>query len=269
MPGEIFPPADGFLMNRKFALKNSVNYSAVIFSLFIFFSFNGKEPGSPSKTIIIIPYQRTMHISDADADIAEVSRLSVRQVRLLLRASVSEKISFAIRDNFGVRLLTEMGAAREKDDLGNFYDSENFVLSKLESESSAATADTAPGSNPYFSIFKKNNSADYNSSYMNVSMSKPVLLQKLANDYEADYFLVMTQLEIKTNYNECIDIASGIYRREFRLHYAVFDAGGNQSGGGYASVETGSDMNSVNKITANVFPELVKKVCSNVSLLIK
>ena len=255
-------------MNISNSSNRFLKFFGLFFLLLIVFSFQEKQSGAPSKTIIVIPYQRMMHISDADAEIADVSKISVKQVRIHMRNSITEKISFALRDNFGVRLLTEIGTTREKDDLNNFYDSENFSLCKMEAANQTANSNADGRNNPYFSIFKKNNSIDYNASYMNVSLSKPVLFQTIANDYEADYFLVLTQLEIKTHYDECFNIADKIFRRELRLHYAFFDAGGNQLGGSYASIEAASDMNTINRITQDVFPLLVKKVSDKVSMLI-
>ena len=256
-------------MNSRYNFNFFQKVFAVNFSLLLFFSFTGNNAEAPSKTIILIPYQKIMHLSDADEDIADNSKINVRLVKLLMRNSVTEQITFALRDQIGVRLLSETGTSRERDDLDNFLSSEILFLSDSDSVNPSLTADTSNGSNPYFNVFRKNKSPDYNSSFMNVSLSKPVLFQKLSNDYDTDYFLVLTQLEIKTHYNDCIDIANKIYRREFRLHYAFFDAAGNLARGGYVSAYAGSDMNSITRITGNVFPELVKKVSDKVKTLIK
>jgi hypothetical protein len=77
--------------------------------------------------------------------------------------------------------------------------------------------------------------------------------------------VVLTQFEIKTHYNECIDIANRVFRREFLMHFSVFDAQGNQTGGTAVSYDADSNINSINKITASVFPELVEKICAHVS----
>lgn len=158
-----------------------------------------------------------------------------------------------------------MGTAKEKDDLNNFYDSEGFYLSSPDTSRRNFINVFADSENPYFSIFKENSSPDYASSYMNVSLSKPVLFKELSAEYQADYFVVLTQFEIKTHYNECIDISNRIFRREFLVHFSVFDAEGRQTGGTAVSHDTGSDINSVNKIAYSVFPELVEKICTHVA----
>jgi hypothetical protein len=246
-------------MNSVFTFDFLRKLFALCIAVLLCVSFTSKKPGEPSRTVILVPYQRMMHLSDADEEIAEHSKLSVKQLRLHMRNFLTERMSVALRDQYGVRLLTEIGTAKEKNDLQDFYDSENLFLSARGSTSDMASADSAQR-NPYFGIFKENKKPGYDASYMNVSLSKPVLFQTVANDYEADYFLVLTQLEIKTHYNECIDIASRIFRREFRLHYAVFDAGGNQLGGNYVSADLGSGVRNINQISESVFADLVRKV---------
>jgi hypothetical protein len=246
----------------KLILKTIFLFSGIL----ILSSFTHTFHGDNSKTILFVPYQPMMHLSDADADIAENSKVNVQWVRVLLRNSLNEKLMLRFREKFYVRQLLEMGTANEKDDLNNFYDSESFYLSSRDTTKKNPVNEVASSSgNPYFGIFGKSSRPDYASSYMNVSLSKPVLFKELSEEYEASYFVVLTQLEIKTHYNECIDIANRVFRREFLVHFSVFDAQGNQTGGTAVSYEADSNINSINKITASVFPELVEKIRAHVS----
>ena len=228
-------------------------------------SFTSIFHGDNSKTILFVPYQPMMHLSDADGEVAENSKVNVRQVRVLMRNALNEKLTLRLRENFYVRQLLEIGTANEKDDLNNFYDSENFYLSSRDTTQKSTVNEVASSGNPYFGIFGKNPRPDYAASYMNVSLSKPVLFKELSGAYEANYFVVLTQLEIKTHYNECIDIANRVFRREFLVHFSVFDADGNQTSGTAVSYDADSNINSINKITAGVFPELVEEICAHVS----
>jgi hypothetical protein len=255
-------------MNSVFTFDFLRKLFALSIPVLLFVSFTSKKPGEPSKTVILIPYQRMMHLSDADDEIAEHSKLGIKQLRMHMRNFLTERMSVALRDQYTVRMLTEAGTAKEKNDLQNFYDTGNYFLSGKGSSSDVAAADSSQ-KHPYFSIFKENKKPVYDESYMNVSLSKPILFQTIANDYDADYFLVLTQLEIKTHYDECIDIASRIFRREFRLHYAVFDAGGNQLGGSYASADLGSGVKNINQISESVFADLVRKVKDDVVSVIR
>ena len=53
------------------------------------------------------------------------------------------------------------------------------------------------------------------------------LFKELNEQYNADIFVFITQMEIKTNYKTCLDIANKIYRREVMLHFSVYDINGN------------------------------------------
>src|SRR5689334_17285574 len=120
--------------------------------------------GDNSKTILFVPYQPMMHLSDADAEIAENSKVNVRQVRVLMRNALNEKLTRRLRENFYVRQLLEIGTADEKDDLNNFYDSESFYLSSRDTTKKSAGTEVASTDNPYFGIFGKSSRPDYASS---------------------------------------------------------------------------------------------------------
>lgn len=242
-----------------------LKFAFITAALAALFSFTHKFPGDPEKTVLLIPYQPIMHLSDADAEIAARSGINVRQVRAVMRNSLTERLALKLRENFYVRHLTEAGTVKEKNDLNNFYDSESFYLTSRDTGRKLFAGEPAHGENPYFGIFQNNSAPAYESSYMNVSLSKPILFEELSATYEADYFLVLTQLEIKTHYDECVDIANRVFRREFLLHFAIFDTRGNQTGGNAVSYEAGSDVNTINKITYNIFPELVTQICRHVS----
>jgi hypothetical protein len=226
-------------------------------------SFTNIFHGDNSKTILFIPYQPVMHLSDADADIAENSKVNVQRVRVLMRNAINERLIRKLRENFCVRQLMEIGTA--KDDLNNFFDSESFYLSSRDTTRKNSGSEVASAGNPYFGIFGKSSRPDYASSYMNVSLSKPVLFKELSSEYEADYFVVLTQFEIKTQYTECIDIANRIFRREFLVHFSVFDAEGNQTAGTAVSYDAGPEMSSIIKISGSVFPELAEKISAHVT----
>jgi len=245
-------------------MKILLKISLLFIGLGVLPSYKNASPGT-SKTILFIPYQPIMHLSDADADIAEYSGINVRQVKVVLRNNLTQRLLLRLREDFYVRQLTEMGTTKEKDDLNNFYDSENFYLSSCDTSRKNSTNDIASSENPYFGIFQKNSSLNYASSYMNVSLGKPVLFKELSAEYEANYFLVLTQFEIKTHYNECVDIANHVSHREFLVHFSVFDAEGNQTGGTAVSYDAGSDITGVNKISDTVFPELVEKIFAQVA----
>jgi len=239
---------------------------AFLFAGFIFLSsFTNTCEVGPGKTILFIPYQPMMHLSDADADIAKHSGIKVPQARVQMRDALKERLMLRMQENFSVKELAETGTYTEENNLNDFYDLEGFYLSSLDTDKKNSATILADAENPYFGIFKGKTSPDYASSYMNVALRKPALFQKLASEYEAEYFVVLTQFEIKTYYGECINIANRVFRREFLVHFAVFNAQGEQTGGTAVSYEAGSDVNTVNKISADVFPGLAEKVCAYLS----
>ena len=44
----------------------------------------------------------------------------------------------------------------------------------------------------------------------------------LSEKYGTDIFVFMSQLEIKTNYDDCLNLALKIYQREIKVHFAIY-----------------------------------------------
>ena len=84
----------------------------------------------------------------------------------------------------------------------------------------------------------------------------------------SDVFVLLNQFEIITNYNDCLDLALKIYRRQLKAHYSVFDADGNQLYGDVAVVDFPSNANDVREIMSRNFPKIAEAIAKNVQLAI-
>ena len=97
--------------------------------------------------------------------------------------------------------------------------------------------------------------------YMNAVVSKPQdLFKELYDQYQADIFVFITQMEIKTNYSSCMDIANKIYRREVMVHFTIYNKEGQLLAGSYATSFFPSNSNNSNTIIGDCFPELGRYV---------
>jgi hypothetical protein len=91
---------------------------------------------------------------------------------------------------------------------------------------------------------------------MNVKLSHPELLKMLSDKYGVDLFVFINQLEIKTNYNDCIDFQLKIYEREIKVHFSIFDKYGKQLAGDVAISLFPSNSNDIGEIMAGNFPSI-------------
>ncbi len=220
--------------------------------------------------VMLIPYDAKYYLSDADRDIAEQSKLEPAKFRADFRHSIDRNVQRAIRGSYEcISLLNDTADALEET-LHRVLGRTGYRLEKTipitpkPLDEDDAVIKPKPVNTKEHEDSKT--ASQYipvkdNAMYMNAVVSKPVeLFTELYDQYQADLFVFITQLEIKTNYSSCMDIANKIYRREVMVHFAIYDKQGRLLAGSYATSFFPSNSNNSNKIIGDCFPELARYV---------
>jgi hypothetical protein len=225
-----------------------------------------KKDSVPAHKVILIPYDPRYYLSDADRDIAEQSNQDPKRFRATFHQTVDRYVQRAIGGSYECISLLNDTADRLEQTLGEIMGRTGYKYEK-------AIPITPKAPKEGLSIFQtvKPDEKSHNDSrtatqyipvsgdamYMRAVVTRPQeLFKKLNEEYQADIFVFLTQLEIKTNYKSCMDIANQIYRREIMLHFTVYDIQGNLLAGSYATSYFPSNSNSTGKIIGDCFPEL-------------
>ncbi len=74
----------------------------------------------------------------------------------------------------------------------------------------------------------------------------------------------LNELDIKTHFEDCLDLALKIYQRELKVHYSIFDRSGKQVYGDVAVVKFPSNSNDVDEIIKSNFPGLSDHIIESV-----
>ncbi len=220
--------------------------------------------------VMLIPYDPRYYLSDADRDIAEQSKLDATKFRAEFRYAIDRNVQRAVRGSYEcISLLNDTADVLEETMLrvlgrtGFRYekaipitpkpmDDDNVVI-KTKTTSTKDHEDSKTASQ-YIPVKE-------NAMYMHAVVNKPVeLFQELYEQYQTDIFVFITQMEIKTNYSSCMDIANKIYRREIMVHFTIYDLEGRLLAGSYATSFFPSNSNISNKIIGDCFPELGRYV---------
>jgi len=221
--------------------------------------------------VMLIPYDPRYYLSDADRDIAEQSKTDPTKFRSDFRHSIDRNVQRAIRGSYEcISLLNDTA-----DDLETtMYRVLGLTGYKMEP---AIPITPKPLNNEDVPVKTKssNNTKEHedsktasqyipvkaNAMYMNAVVKRPQdLFKELYEQYQADIFVFITQMEIKTNYSSCMDIANKIYRREVMLHFTIYNKEGRLLAGSYATSFFPSNSNNSNKIIGDCFPELARYV---------
>ncbi len=216
------------------------------------------------KKILVIPYNPMMHLSDADHEIAEYSQKKPETIRSVFRRGILQSVTGQL---FGIGesqpLLSDFSTDIQKD-LEMVYGSISYSMDTI-----------FPILHPVKDSLKKKPSLFSKSSatkikevrdvkYMNTRLSHPELLVHLSGKYGAELFVFLNQLEIKTNYSDCLDLALKIYRRELKVHYSVFNSSGKQVYGDVAIVDFPSNSNDVAEIMRKNFPKISEYILNSI-----
>lgn len=221
--------------------------------------------------VMIIPYDERYYLSDADREISQNSLALPDHFRKYFRFQVDRHVQRYVSLNYPcISLLNDTADELEEtmyqilSKTGYRYETVipvepaiNRLLDmdlKLKGDE-AKHADSKTAS-MYIPVKK-------DAKYMHaIVRDGDKLFQKLHDKYQVDYFVFLTQFEIKTNYNSCMDIANKIFRREIMLHFSVYDHTGKVVAGSYATAYIPSDKNEASVITGQCFPELAKYVAA-------
>ncbi|MFM7768425.1 MAG: hypothetical protein ACKO9S_11280 [Bacteroidota bacterium] len=221
--------------------------------------------------VMLIPYDERYYLSDADREISENSIALPDHFRKYFRFQVDRNVQRYVSLNYPCisllndtadeleetmyQILSKTGYRYEKvipvePAINRLLDMEIKLKEQHDKHADSKTATM------YIPVKK-------DAMYMHaIVLDGEKLFQKLRNQYQVDYFVFLTQFEIKTNYSSCIDIANRIFKREVMLHFTVYDATGKVVAGSYATAHIPSDRNEASMISGQCFPELAKYIAA-------
>jgi hypothetical protein len=235
--------------------------------------YGQSEADSLYKRILLIPYNPQMYISDSEQEIARVSKRELSELRKRFRLGLDLSLQAVLLTGYDSHsLLRDTNAAAQKE-IEEIYRYSKFkyevplrVVQQLEAE------DAQP---LYKTIFKKKKSPEVkpemgleppdkkedarirdNEKYLNIYLARADILPQLAAKYQIDLFVFVNQLEIQTDFTDCIDLQNQIYNRKIRVHYSMFNAQGEQVAGDVVETRFPSNINEAEEIIGRGFPEL-------------
>lgn len=235
--------------------------------------YGQSEADSLYKRILLIPYNPQMYISDSEQEIARVSKRELSELRKRFRLGLDLSLQAVFLTGYDSHSLLRDTNQAAQVEIEELYKSAKFkytvpmrVVQSLEAE------DAQPF---YKGIFKKKNTPEPkpemglepprekedarirdNEKYLNIYLLRPEMLLPLAEKYQVDLFVFINQLEIQTDFTDCIDMQNQIYNRKIRVHYSMFNARGEQVAGDVVETRFPSNINEAEEIIGRSFPEI-------------
>jgi hypothetical protein len=226
-------------------------YLSILCLLFSTIAADGALPDSVRQSVLVVPYNRMMHLSDSDIDIAQGSDMDMSAMRESLRNGLITSLNRNFAEVYNVK---ESSRSFVKDDDGGMdvlyhsllYESDSIY--PLQNPARFAVKDT--------NTIKDIKKLKKESKYINVQINDQYLIADLSKKYEADYIIFLNEIDIKTHFDDCLNLALKIYRRDIKVHYSIFDKSGKQVYGDVAVAYFDSNSNDVQEIIEKNFPAI-------------
>ena len=209
-------------------------------------------------SVLVIPYMPDMHLSDADPDIAIGSEMEFPEMRSELRKGLVRALNKNFQEIYDVPGLQKDFANQSERDIEILYHSlqyENDTVYTLKESKRFALVD---------SLGKKLKPRK-ETTYINIGIADEMLIPDYSKKYNADYFIFLNELDIKTYYDDCLNLALKIYRRDLKVHYSIFNKSGKQIYGDVAIASFDTNTNDVKEINSKYFPVIANYILTSFS----
>jgi LysM repeat protein len=222
-----------------------------------------------TKRVLVIPFDPYLYFSDADDEIAGVSHIHRTKVRQAFRKRLN-----AYLEPRGFETIHLLGGTAKDSttDLNRIYSSISYTYDDVmmtgvrpEEKPIAPTGKgngkketTNPNHPP--TLQSRASLAKDDAKYFAVKIKDPNFFPFFDAKYHPDFFIFVSQFEIKTNYENCLDRARQNYERTFVTHFSIFDKTGIQISGGKLKSNYESGTNNLEKILADNIPSLAERI---------
>lgn len=210
--------------------------------------------------VMMIPYNPMMHLSDSDNDIADGSGMNVGEMRQALRADLIKALNKSFAEIHDVKVPARSFVTDANNDIDLIYHSLYYDQQKTFT---ALFPQKYHRHDTTLYVSKTAKKPEKDEVFIHSGLRDKQLLSDLSEKYGANYFIFLNEIDIKTNYNDCINLALKIYNRDIKVHYSIYDVSGKLVYGDVATVHFPSSTNTVKDISAGTFPEIAKQILNS------
>jgi hypothetical protein len=237
-----------------------------------------EEPKTYNKnSVLIIPFETKMYISDIDRDIAQKSELTFHQIKAKFRAALDQNIYIALKKYYTPVSFYSIEPDEAIKELAYVYNSIGYKY-ELVPQEEVVKKETA--ANKLIGKFKKKDKeeeymaagvkngevisqVDNREKYMKTTLANDKLLPSLHSKYNAGHYIFINELDIKRGASEVYQASEEQYLREIKVHYTIFDVDGNEVSSGAIKSRFSTTQNDIDKIINEQFPLIAERIVSN------
>lgn len=228
-----------------------------LFLLLAFLSGSMLADQNQHVAVLLIPYNPTMHLSDSDPALSDGSGMTVGEMRRLLREELVKALNRTFADVHDVKMPARSFVTESNSDIDQIYHSLYYDQQKTFPE-------IYPSRFKHFDttlyVSKTAKKFEEDRLYIHSGLRDHQLLKDLSEKYNTNYFIFLNEVDIKSDYNDCINTALKVYRRDIKVHFSIYDVSGKPVYGDVAVVHISTGTNNVREISAQAFPGIARSI---------
>lgn len=237
-----------------------------------------EEPVASSKSsVLIVPFESKMYISDIDRDLAQNHKMNFQQIKAKFRAALDREVFIALKKYYNPQSFYSIPPEDSRKELGYIYNSIGYKYELVPEEVVVKKENVGTKLIGKFKKKKKEeeyieagiqggqvvSQIDNREKYMKTELVNDKLLPNLNSRFKSSHYVFINQLDIKRGADMRYAASDEGYKREIKVHYTIFDNTGKEVSSGAIKSRFPSSENDIDKIIRVQFPLIAQRLVAN------
>lgn len=223
---------------------------------------NGQLLQATHHRVMVIPFNEFYYLSDADPELAKANNKNPEDVSVLFRYGITNNVATRVISSYDTYNILTDTTVQSQEDLNRIYGSIQYKYQKPINSEEADSSSREIFKQDIFGLkheeenpkSTKKSETTVEKKFMNAVVKDETLFPYLEEKYGVDMFVFINQFEVKTNWENCLDLATHNFEREIIVHFSIYNAQGKELKGDAVSVIFPSTERSFDQIISSQFP---------------
>ncbi len=222
------------------------------------------------QSILIVPFQSKMYLSDVNGKLAEHNQMNSEQIISRFTNALDQSLYYTFKERCKVTSYYTLDDDSAQSSLSYIYqniDLEYELVSKTEEKD---------GVTKFKEKFKKKEDDRYDRGgvqggeivtksdprerYMKAVVSDQKMLDSMHMNFNNEFFLFLNELDFRNVYGDAAAMQRMEFNRELKVHFTLYKKDGSILATGISSTLVPATENDINTITSSYFPILAKQI---------
>jgi len=223
-----------------------------------------------NQSLLLIPFESKMYLSDVNRDLVLHNDIDSKEIIQRFTRAIDQSILFAFQKRCTVNSFYDLEEATADGNLAFIRDHIDLEYELVEVEEKKSSLQK------FGSKLKKKENNNYQRGgiqdgqlkstrdnrerYMKAVVTNNAMLDSMHYVFDNDYFLFITELDLKNMYTQEMQMGRSDYQRELKLHYTIYQKDGKMLSTGISKTTFSSNLNDIDKIIKTYFPILAEQI---------